>query len=185
MRKLALRGLVLTVVIGLLGLGSYAIAGGGSKNFKGKDMNGYEENLDVSTRGDRLVRSRALGRRRPSSRTSSATRGSRGPSTQATSTSGRPRSTAASRSGCARPRRTGPESAGRHARRARSPARSTGEIDIGRRDRAGRAGHRSRASSPRSSRRCGPGMPTRTSTRPSRPGGEIRAQINDNKRGND
>ena len=49
MRKFALRGLVLTVVIGMLGLGSYAIAGGGSKNFKGKNMNGYEENLDVST----------------------------------------------------------------------------------------------------------------------------------------
>ena len=30
-------------------MGSYAIAGGGSKNFKGKNMNGYEENLDVST----------------------------------------------------------------------------------------------------------------------------------------
>ena len=49
MRKFALRGLVLTVVIGVLGLGSYAIAGGGSKNFKGKNMTGYEENLDVST----------------------------------------------------------------------------------------------------------------------------------------
>ena len=40
---------MLTVVIGMLGLGSYAIAGGGSKNFKGKNMNGYEENMDVST----------------------------------------------------------------------------------------------------------------------------------------
>lgn len=49
MRKLALRGLVLTVVIGLLGVGSYAIAGGGTKNFKGSPMNGYEENADVST----------------------------------------------------------------------------------------------------------------------------------------
>ena len=49
MGKLALRGLVLTVVIGLLGLGSYAIAGGGSKNFKGSPLNGYEENSDVSS----------------------------------------------------------------------------------------------------------------------------------------
>ena len=36
MGKLALRGLVLVVVIGLLGVGSYAIAGGGTKNFKGR-----------------------------------------------------------------------------------------------------------------------------------------------------
>jgi CHRD domain-containing protein len=49
MGKLALRGLVLAVVIGLLGLGSYAIAGGGTKNFNGSPMNGYEENPDVSS----------------------------------------------------------------------------------------------------------------------------------------
>ena len=49
MRKLALKGLVLTVVIGVLGGGSYAIAGGGTGKFKGHDMNGYEENIDVST----------------------------------------------------------------------------------------------------------------------------------------
>jgi len=48
MRKLALRGLVLTVVIGVLGVGSYAIAGGGTKHFKG-NLEGYQENLDVST----------------------------------------------------------------------------------------------------------------------------------------
>ena len=35
MWKLALKGLVLGAVIGLLGVGSYAIAGGGSKNFEG------------------------------------------------------------------------------------------------------------------------------------------------------
>ena len=49
MGKLALRGLVLTVVIGLLGLGSYALAGGGSKHFNGDPMVGYQENNDVST----------------------------------------------------------------------------------------------------------------------------------------
>ena len=49
MGKLALRGLVLAVVIGVLGVGSYAIAGGGSKNFKGSPLNGYEENPDIST----------------------------------------------------------------------------------------------------------------------------------------
>ena len=48
MGKLALRGLVLAVVIGLLGLGSYAIAGGGTKNFTGS-LEGYQENVDVST----------------------------------------------------------------------------------------------------------------------------------------
>lgn len=49
MRKLALKGLVLAVVVGLLGVGSYAIAGGGSRDFKGKPLNGYEENPDIST----------------------------------------------------------------------------------------------------------------------------------------
>ena len=49
MGKLALRGLALAVVIGLLGVGSYAIAGGGTKNFSGDPMVGYEENPDVST----------------------------------------------------------------------------------------------------------------------------------------
>ena len=49
MGKHALRGLVLLVVIGLLGLGSYAIAGGGTKNFNGSPLNGYEENPDVSS----------------------------------------------------------------------------------------------------------------------------------------
>ena len=48
MGKAALRGLVLVVVIGLLGVGSYAIAGGGAKSFKG-NLEGYQENADVST----------------------------------------------------------------------------------------------------------------------------------------
>lgn len=51
MGKRASRGLVLAVVIALLGVGSYAIAGGGSKNFKGNPLNGYEENPDISTVG--------------------------------------------------------------------------------------------------------------------------------------
>jgi hypothetical protein len=49
MGKLALRGLVIAAVIGVIGVGSYAIAGGGSKNFKGSPLNGYEENPDIST----------------------------------------------------------------------------------------------------------------------------------------
>ena len=51
MGKLALRGLALAVVIGLLGVGSYAIAGGGSDKFNGSPLTGYEENLDLSTPG--------------------------------------------------------------------------------------------------------------------------------------
>ena len=49
MSKLALRGLVLGTVIALLGVASFAIAGGGSKNFNGDPMIGYEENPDIST----------------------------------------------------------------------------------------------------------------------------------------
>jgi hypothetical protein len=49
MSKLALRVVALGVVIALLGIGSYAIAGGGSKNFTGEPLNGYEENPDIST----------------------------------------------------------------------------------------------------------------------------------------
>ena len=49
MSRLALRVVAVAGVIALLGVGSYAIAGGGTKNFKGSPMNGYEENVDVST----------------------------------------------------------------------------------------------------------------------------------------
>jgi hypothetical protein len=49
MSRLALRAIAVAAVIGLLGIGSYAIAGGGTSNFKGTPMVGYEENPDVST----------------------------------------------------------------------------------------------------------------------------------------
>ena len=49
MGKLAFRGLVLVVVIALLGVGSYALAGGGTKNFKGSPLHGYEEVPSVSS----------------------------------------------------------------------------------------------------------------------------------------
>jgi hypothetical protein len=49
MSKLALRVIVLGVVIALLGVGSFAIAGGSSKNFRGSPLNGFQENPDVST----------------------------------------------------------------------------------------------------------------------------------------
>ena len=49
MSRLALRVVAVAGVIALLGVGSYAVAGSGSKNFSGNPMNGYEENPDVST----------------------------------------------------------------------------------------------------------------------------------------
>lgn len=49
MSRLALRVVALAGVIALLGVGSYAVAGSGSKHFRGTPMNGYEENPDVST----------------------------------------------------------------------------------------------------------------------------------------
>jgi len=49
MSRLALRAIAVAGVIALLGVGSYAVAGGGTKNFKGSPLNGYEENPDVST----------------------------------------------------------------------------------------------------------------------------------------
>jgi hypothetical protein len=49
MSKVALRLISVLGVIALLGVASYAIAGSGSKNFRGDPLNGYEENPDVST----------------------------------------------------------------------------------------------------------------------------------------
>jgi hypothetical protein len=43
MSKLAMRALVLGTVIALLGVASYAIAGGGTRNFRGDPMTGYAE----------------------------------------------------------------------------------------------------------------------------------------------
>jgi hypothetical protein len=51
MSRLALRVVGVAAVIALLGVGSYAVAGGGSKNFSGSPMTGYEENPDLSTTG--------------------------------------------------------------------------------------------------------------------------------------
>ena len=49
MSRLVLRVVAVAGVIALLGVGSYAVAGSGTKNFSGNPMNGYEENPDVST----------------------------------------------------------------------------------------------------------------------------------------
>jgi CHRD domain len=43
MSRLALRLIALGAVVALLGVGSYAIAGGGSKQFRGIPLTGYEE----------------------------------------------------------------------------------------------------------------------------------------------
>ena len=51
MSKVAFRVIGLLGVIALLGVGSFAIAGSGSKNFRGDPLNGYEENPDISTTG--------------------------------------------------------------------------------------------------------------------------------------
>jgi hypothetical protein len=49
MSRLALRVIAVAGVIALLGVGSYAIAGSGTNNFKGDPMLGYAENPDIST----------------------------------------------------------------------------------------------------------------------------------------
>ncbi len=49
MSKVAYRVVFLGAVIALLGVVSFAVAGGGSKNFEGNPLNGYEENPDVSS----------------------------------------------------------------------------------------------------------------------------------------
>ncbi len=51
MSKVAYRVVFLGAVIALLGVVSFAVAGGGSKNFEGSPLNGYEENPDVSSIG--------------------------------------------------------------------------------------------------------------------------------------
>jgi hypothetical protein len=51
MSKVALRVAAVAGVIALLGVVSFAVAGSGSKNFRGDPLIGYEENPDVSTVG--------------------------------------------------------------------------------------------------------------------------------------
>ena len=63
MSRLALRVVAVRGVIGLLGVGSYAIAGAGSKNFEGNPLNGYEENPDISTVANGAFYAQAVGRR--------------------------------------------------------------------------------------------------------------------------
>ena len=51
MSRLAFRVIAVAGVIALLGVGSYAIAGSGTNNFRGDPMLGYAENPDISTTG--------------------------------------------------------------------------------------------------------------------------------------
>ena len=82
MSRLALRVVAVAAVIALLGVGSYAVAGGGSKNFKrqpAERLRGEPGHLD----GRQPARSRrGCPTTAPRSTTSSATRGSRATVTQ-------------------------------------------------------------------------------------------------------
>jgi hypothetical protein len=51
MRRFGLYAALLVALLLALGVGSYAIAGGGKKNLKADDLTGYQENPDVSSTG--------------------------------------------------------------------------------------------------------------------------------------
>jgi hypothetical protein len=61
MSKLANRAVVVGVVIGLLGLVSYAVAGGGKDHLKVGTLTGYEENPDISTAATGTFEARIIG----------------------------------------------------------------------------------------------------------------------------
>jgi CHRD domain len=49
MKKVGRHAAVLAVLLLALGVGSYALANSGSSTIRGNDLNGYEENPDIST----------------------------------------------------------------------------------------------------------------------------------------
>jgi hypothetical protein len=49
MKKIGVPAALILVLLVALGIGSYAIAGGGKKHLKAPQLSGYEENLDIST----------------------------------------------------------------------------------------------------------------------------------------
>jgi hypothetical protein len=51
MRRFGLYAALLVALLLALGVGSYAIAGGGKKNLKADELTGYQENPDISTTG--------------------------------------------------------------------------------------------------------------------------------------
>jgi hypothetical protein len=60
MSKLATRAIVIGAVVGLLGVASYAIAGGGKGHLKAGTLTGYEENPDISTAATGTFEARIL-----------------------------------------------------------------------------------------------------------------------------
>lgn len=51
MKRLHVHAVLVGALILALGIGSYAVAGGGKKNLKADDLIGYQENPDISTTG--------------------------------------------------------------------------------------------------------------------------------------
>jgi CHRD domain-containing protein len=51
MKRLHVHAILVGALILALGIGSYAVAGGGKKNLKADDLIGYQENPDISTTG--------------------------------------------------------------------------------------------------------------------------------------
>lgn len=49
MKRLRIHVVLVGVLLLALGIGSYAVAGGGKKNLKADDLSGYQENPDIST----------------------------------------------------------------------------------------------------------------------------------------
>ena len=100
MSRLAFRTVIFGAVIALLGIASYAIAGGAKHNLKAVTLTGYQENLDVSTAAEGTFEAKIAKDDSSISYTLSYS-SSRAPSRSRTSTSASRRSTAASRCGSA------------------------------------------------------------------------------------
>jgi CHRD domain len=64
MSKLATRAVVIGVVVGLLGVASYAVAGGGKGHLKLGTLSGYEENPDISTAASGTFEARIIGEKK-------------------------------------------------------------------------------------------------------------------------
>jgi hypothetical protein len=64
MSKLATRAVVVGVVVGLLGIASYAVAGGGKGHLKVGTLIGYEENPDISSVATGTFEARIIGEKK-------------------------------------------------------------------------------------------------------------------------
>ena len=158
MSKLRNRAIMLGAVIGLLGIASYAVAGGGKGHLKAGTLTGYEENPDISTAATGTFQARIIGEKTIAYKLTYS--GLEGTVQQAHIHFGKPAVNGGISAFLCSNLPSPP--AGTPA----CPPSGTveGEIDaadvIGPMDRAS-----SRAPSPSSSPRCAPGTPTRTSTR--------------------